>query len=284
MVEAAQPQNPQSRLRRTSPTRRELCREKGIKALRENDYGEAADCLSRALEIRVARYGELALECVNSYYQYGRALLYKAQEEADALAIVPKKEGDTPKESDKAGSIEDVPNGESSVASNVAQNVGLNPRKEFQMMDSDAEDLAEADEDESDLDFAWKMLDVAREITQKQPGDTMDKVDILSALAEVALERDVDLAVKLLSLQPIDHGSLLHRVKAAYMLPFYDPASTAGVLCMRGFLVLGSHNRRSPSGDEIYVPYFVVGVNNACLYFIVGSLFLVSHVEDIELL
>lgn len=55
--------------------------------------------------------------------------------------------------------------------------------------DSDVEDLAEADEDESDLDLAWKMLDVARAIVEKHSVDTMEKVDILSALAEVALER-----------------------------------------------------------------------------------------------
>ena len=33
------------------------------------------------------------------------------------------------------------------------------------------------------------MLDVARAIAEKHLDDTMDKVDILSALAEVALER-----------------------------------------------------------------------------------------------
>lgn len=33
------------------------------------------------------------------------------------------------------------------------------------------------------------MLDVARAIVEKQAGDTMEKVDILSALAEVAVER-----------------------------------------------------------------------------------------------
>lgn len=55
--------------------------------------------------------------------------------------------------------------------------------------DSDDEDLAEADEDESDLDLAWKMLDVARLIVEKHSDDTLEKVDILSALAEVALER-----------------------------------------------------------------------------------------------
>ena len=57
--------------------------------------------------------------------------------------------------------------------------------------DSDDEDLAEADEDDSDLDLAWKMLDVARAIAEKHSGDTIDKVDVLSALAEVALERGI---------------------------------------------------------------------------------------------
>lgn len=55
--------------------------------------------------------------------------------------------------------------------------------------ESDGEDLAEGDEDESDLDLAWKMLDIARAIVERCSGDTMEKVDILSALAEVALER-----------------------------------------------------------------------------------------------
>jgi HAT1-interacting factor 1 len=61
--------------------------------------------------------------------------------------------------------------------------------------DSDVEDLAEADEDESDLDLAWKMLDVARAIVEKHSVDTMEKVDILSALAEVALERGLSCVI-----------------------------------------------------------------------------------------
>lgn len=59
--------------------------------------------------------------------------------------------------------------------------------------DSDSENLAEADEDESDLDLAWKMLDVARAIVEKHSYDSMENVDILSALAEVALERGLSM-------------------------------------------------------------------------------------------
>ncbi|RZC08911.1 hypothetical protein D0Y65_015572, partial [Glycine soja] len=78
---------------------------KGNKAIKENDFGEAADNFSRAHEIRVAHYGELAPECVHTYYKYGCALLYKAQEEADPLADVSKKEDGSQHGSNKDGSV-----------------------------------------------------------------------------------------------------------------------------------------------------------------------------------
>ncbi|THU48118.1 hypothetical protein C4D60_Mb09t22840 [Musa balbisiana] len=132
--------------------------EKGSKAIEDGDFVEAVDCLSRALEIKVSHFGELAQECASSYYKYGCALLYKAQEEAEPLEGL----GD-----------EDYTNDE------VDDESG-----------DDDEDTAEADEDESDLDLAWKMLDVARAIVEKSSGNTMEKVNILAALAEVSMERE----------------------------------------------------------------------------------------------
>ncbi|MED6120590.1 hypothetical protein PIB30_022249 [Stylosanthes scabra] len=180
--------------------------EKGNAAMKENDFGEAADNFSRALEIRVSRYGELAPECVHTYYKYGCALLYKAQEEADPLADVPKKDDGSQHGSTKDGSVKGSVNAESSsvsFSSNIDQDVtstdqgpaaddesAKNGQEEDQEEDSDAEDLAEADEDESDLDLSWKMLDIARAIVEKHSGNTIEQVDILSALADVALERE----------------------------------------------------------------------------------------------
>ncbi|XP_031262461.1 NASP-related protein sim3 [Pistacia vera] len=178
---------------------------RGTKALEAKDFCEAAECFSRALEIRVALYGELAPECLNAYYQYGRALLYRAQEEADPLVSVPRKEDEYEQGSDKEGSVKNVVNGESSTASastitqldgssnklDVTENdVSGGKGKEDDEEGSDQEDMAEADEDESDLDLAWKTLDVARAIAEKHLGDTLEKVDILSTLAEVSLERE----------------------------------------------------------------------------------------------
>lgn len=55
--------------------------------------------------VRASHYGELAPECVDAYFKYGRALLYKAQDEADVLGVVPKKEEKSHANSDKEGSI-----------------------------------------------------------------------------------------------------------------------------------------------------------------------------------
>ncbi|KAG6737074.1 hypothetical protein POTOM_059940 [Populus tomentosa] len=147
--------------------------EKGTNALKENDFSEAVECFSRALEIRVfvrvLHHGELALECVNAYYLYGRALLYKAQEEADPVAMVPQKDSESKQDDNKDGASRNFVNGEfssASVSSNVEEGGGSNH----------PEGAAGGD--------------VARAIAEKHLDDTMDKVDILSALAEVALERE----------------------------------------------------------------------------------------------
>ncbi|KAL9272558.1 Histone-binding protein N1/N2-like protein [Drosera capensis] len=171
--------------------------ETGSVAVKKGVFAEATDCFSRALEIRVAHYGELAPECVNAYYKYGSALLHEAQEEADPFGAMPKKKTVAQQDSDKGISVESDVREESLIGSepSVAEqsSASKQPEEAVDNGPSDADDLGEADEDESDLDLAWKMLDLARAIAEKQSGDTMEKVDILSALAEVALEReDID--------------------------------------------------------------------------------------------
>lgn len=79
------------------------------------------------------------------------------------------------------------------------------------LSDADGDD----DEDESDLDMAWKMLDIARAITEKQSTDTMVKVDILCALAEISLERGISyifLVLPMLFFISSFHFSLLRLV------------------------------------------------------------------------
>ncbi|CAL9129850.1 unnamed protein product [Musa textilis] len=171
--------------------------EKGSKAIEDGDFVEAVDCLSRALEIKVSHFGELAQECASSYYKYGCALLYKAQEEAEPLGNFPKgpptsvEKAKTSSCTEESGSSskacvdnsEETPIGKKHLTDNT------NDEVDDESGDDD-EDTAEADEDESDLDLAWKMLDVARAIVEKNSENTMEKVNILAALAEVSMERE----------------------------------------------------------------------------------------------
>ena len=64
-------------------------------------------------QYRAAHFGELAPECASSYYKYGCALLYKAQEEADPLVHAPK---DSARNSSRDTAVE---NGESSSGTKI---------------------------------------------------------------------------------------------------------------------------------------------------------------------
>nr|BAK05044.1 predicted protein [Hordeum vulgare subsp. vulgare] len=177
--------------------------DKGSKAIEEGDFVEAVDCLSRALEIRVERYGELASECASTYYKYGCALLYKSQEEIDPLGNVPKSAPD--EEPSKSTASKDSGNSKAS-SSNVkgddpsSDNGGLEGQnsneKDQEDVDGDSDkdgDEMGGEEDDSDLDLAWQMLDIARGIVEKNPENTLEKVKIFCALAEVSMEReDID--------------------------------------------------------------------------------------------
>lgn len=137
--------------------------DEGRDALRSEDYEEATELLSRALEIRARHYGELAIECAFTYYKYGCALLYKAQSESDPLG--------------------EVVTEATEPSSNEARETGGETNGEQQ----EEEDL---EEEESDLDMAWKMLDIARVIYEKQQSHSIEEVDTITALADISLERE----------------------------------------------------------------------------------------------
>ncbi|XP_024310678.1 uncharacterized protein LOC112268788 [Brachypodium distachyon] len=63
--------------------------DKGSKAIKEVKFVDAVDCLSHALKIRTAHYGQLALECASSYYKCGWALLHKARQQRAEDASFP---------------------------------------------------------------------------------------------------------------------------------------------------------------------------------------------------
>ncbi|KAM0881457.1 hypothetical protein ACQ4PT_032934 [Festuca glaucescens] len=163
--------------------------DKGCKAIEDRDFTNAIDCFNHALEIRVSHYGELAPECASTFYRYGHALVCKAPKVKNpsdkVLKSVPNEElvkttATTSK--DDSGSSE---------PSGFSIEPVLPSEKGETLNGKDQEDVNMAhNEVNSDLDLAWKMLDIARAIVAKSPEKTMEKVDIFCALAEVSMKRE----------------------------------------------------------------------------------------------
>ncbi|KMZ63813.1 TPR domain containing protein [Zostera marina] len=163
--------------------------EKGCKAIEENNIYDSVDFCSRALEIRVLHYGELAPECTSAYYKYGCALLFKAQDEADPLGCAVSKgsqkdltKSKTAQESRTSKISQEGSNQITSEEGDEEIGEGID--------DEEVTHMEEGDEDDSDLHLAWSMLDIARSIDEKHCKPTLDTVKILSALGDVSLERE----------------------------------------------------------------------------------------------
>ncbi|CAK9879667.1 unnamed protein product [Sphagnum jensenii] len=148
----------------------------GCGALRVEAYDEAADCLSKALEIRVQHYGELALECATTYYKYGCALFDRVQSESDPL-------GDKaePKEFEEGPSSPGASKGKGFLHHSSKEDPADNEEG-----DEDGEgDGDQVEEEEGDLEDAWKMLEFARVIHEKHGCCTIETVDIITKLADI---------------------------------------------------------------------------------------------------
>ncbi|BFI32090.1 protein MpNASP [Marchantia polymorpha subsp. ruderalis] len=160
----------------------------GCAAISSDSYEEAIDCFSKALEIRVNHYGELAPECASTYYKYGCALLYKVQAESEALcdrneeppAHKPsKEEGLSALAGGSKGPVDDDEEFPDEDGDGKSEDDGE---------DNDGE--VDGEEEEGDIELAWKLLETARVIHSKQPARSLDEVDVITALADISLEKE----------------------------------------------------------------------------------------------
>ncbi|KAL3686952.1 hypothetical protein R1sor_013261 [Riccia sorocarpa] len=161
----------------------------GCGAISAESYEEAIDCFSKALEIRVNHYGELAPECANTYYKYGCALLYKVQAESEALCDRNEEAPSTIKPvsmeggSTEAGGSEEPADDDDSEGS---PEEGADGKAEAEGEDNEED----TEEDEGDIELAWKLLETARVIHSKQPTRSLGEVDVITALADISLEKE----------------------------------------------------------------------------------------------
>ncbi|KAI4986314.1 hypothetical protein ZWY2020_018944 [Hordeum vulgare] len=166
--------------------------DKGWKALKETDFANAINCFSHTLKIRVVHYGVLAPECASTFYGYGRALLSKALKESNPPGIVSKNAPNKESAESTATTSKNAAARSSKTCSNTEH---VPPLEKGDSEGKYLNERGQGDEnmtsnEDSDLDLAWKMLNMARVTVAKIPDKTMEKANIFYALAEVSMKRN----------------------------------------------------------------------------------------------
>ncbi|XP_044985885.1 uncharacterized protein LOC123453177 isoform X2 [Hordeum vulgare subsp. vulgare] len=162
--------------------------DKWCKDIEEGGFGNTTDFSSHTLEFRVP----LPPERASTFYRCGRAFLHKARKATNHSRNGSKSSSNEESIRSTATASKDDTEVSEVFGSNVeqapAENVDSEEGKNLNGKDQEDGNAAGGGDD-SDLDMAWKMLNVARAIVTKNPGMTMEKFNIFLALAEVCKKR-----------------------------------------------------------------------------------------------
>merc|ERR1711872_1094473 len=193
------------------------CLTTGKRHLLVNDVPAAVAEFAQACELLSAEFGETAKECAESYYYYGKSLLEMSRLESgvlgNALDGVPEEEDEAnnSKVEDPAKmSEEEKKEVEEKVGEALNQNYDeLEKKAEEKLAEKDAEkkdgdeeksvENKEEEEEPSNLQLAWEMLELAKVVYTKQMecADEKNKKDIeerlcrsILTLGEVSIENE----------------------------------------------------------------------------------------------
>ena len=163
-------------------------------ALAEGEYGAAVEALTRVLEARVGRHGELAVEVAPCYFLYGRALFLKAREEQDVF-------GDPVRQAAEQKALQQqaaqeaaaalVGKGKAKVAdAGPAQPAAAAAEAEEEEEEEEEGLESEEEEEENDMELAWRMIELARVLFERAGGHTREVAEAYLALGELSYERE----------------------------------------------------------------------------------------------
>ena len=133
---------------------------KGVAAIKAGTMDEAIELLARALELKTTLHGEQAIECAASYFRYGCALFYKAQDENTVFGKQAQAQASAKDDADKRKP--QIAN-ETAVDDSEACDDDDNDEKDGE----DKEDGEDDDEEEDDMELAWKLVENARLIYEE---------------------------------------------------------------------------------------------------------------------
>jgi len=158
-----------------------MCLVSGKRHLLCQDIASAVTSLGEACELLVAEFGEKAPECAEAYFYYGRALLEAARLEAGVLGNIDtdgeseeKSEDDDDEEEEEEGEKEEGDEKETPEEDGEGKKEA-EPEKAKEDIDGDgketedaAEQAQEDEEDPSNLQLAWEMLELAKMVLVDQ--------------------------------------------------------------------------------------------------------------------
>lgn len=170
----------------------------GKRHLVVGDIQSAVNSLQEACRYLAEEYGETAPECGDAYFHYGKALLEMARIESGVLGnALDGEEGSTEddEEEDEDG---DSQEGESQDGDSQDEGSSKEETKEdndeSKSNDEEGEKTEEDEEEVSNLQLAWEMLELSKIIFQKQEKDnpemTKKVAQVFLTLGEVGLESE----------------------------------------------------------------------------------------------
>ncbi|XP_032522763.2 protein HGV2 [Danaus plexippus] len=198
----------------------------GRRHLAVRDYTSAAETLATACELLAKKHGEFADECAEAYLWYGKSLLGLSREEngylGDGVAGGNNEDGDNEEENGEENAEAEQKNGEIATEDgddeeNKAEGTKENDKTEPESTTKDEEPGSSTENEEKpgtsngdvnddsvvnldneddvdNLQLAWEMLDLSRNILQKRAENGKDVRALLAevhlALGEVALESE----------------------------------------------------------------------------------------------
>jgi len=168
----------------------------GKRHLLVNDINSAVNSLQEACRMLAEQHGETAPECGDAYFYYGRALLEMARVESGVLGnALDGEEGSTDDESqDGESQDDDAEDGEEEGDEDAAEGEEKEGAEGEEEKEGEGEKTEEEDEDVSNLQLAWEMLELAKVIYQRQEEGnkamSLKAAQVFLKLGEVGLESE----------------------------------------------------------------------------------------------
>lgn len=169
----------------------------GKRDLVMSDLNAAVTSLALACELLGKHYGETAFECGEAYYYYGKALLDLARQEGGVIDTI---NGDSESEKNKEEGQAETPDSTGNIdeeneklnnETTNSEDKEISPVKETEDTD---EDVQEDEEEPSNLQLSWEMLELAKSILMKQAESiqVVNAADDTEAEEKARLKSDVE--------------------------------------------------------------------------------------------